>query len=76
MRKAVLSNLFVVVLLAVGVIAEAQQPKVYRIGVVTAGGAWYEQSAPSLEKTEQYFFGRLAASPKHASRMKIVNPKI
>jgi len=22
--------------------AEAQQPKVYRIGVVTAGGAWYE----------------------------------
>jgi putative tryptophan/tyrosine transport system substrate-binding protein len=23
-------------------LAEAQQPKVYRIGVVTAGGAWYE----------------------------------
>jgi hypothetical protein len=37
MRKAgLLSILFVVVLLAVGVIAEAQQPKMYKIGELTA----------------------------------------
>ena len=29
-------------LLALSIPAEAQQPKVYRIGVVTTGGAWYE----------------------------------
>ena len=23
-------------------LADAQQPKIYRIGVVTAGGSWYE----------------------------------
>ena len=43
MKKAVLLSILVVaVLLAFGVIAEAQQPKVYRVGVVTAGGAWSE----------------------------------
>src|SRR5574341_173503 len=33
--------LLITVLLITG-LAEAQQPKVYRVGVVTAGGAWYE----------------------------------
>jgi ABC-type uncharacterized transport system substrate-binding protein len=43
MKKAAVPSILVaVVLLAVAVIAEAQQPKVYRVGVVTAGGAWYE----------------------------------
>jgi putative tryptophan/tyrosine transport system substrate-binding protein len=42
-RKArVLSILFVVMLFAVAIIAEAQQSKVHRVGVITAGGAWYE----------------------------------
>jgi ABC-type uncharacterized transport system substrate-binding protein len=41
MRKAgVLSILFVVVLLAVAVIAEAQQPKLYHLGVIFHGGEW------------------------------------
>ena len=31
-----------IILLAAVPLAEAQQPKVYRVGVVTAGGAWYE----------------------------------
>ena len=43
MKKARWASILVaVVLLAVAVIAEAQQPKVYRVGVVTAGGEWYE----------------------------------
>jgi putative ABC transport system substrate-binding protein len=43
MKKAAVPSIVVaVVLLAVGVIAEAQQPKVYRVGVITAGGQWYE----------------------------------
>ena len=25
-----------------GAVVEAQQPKVYRVGVITSGGAWYE----------------------------------
>ena len=29
-------------LLAVVPLAEAQQPKVYRVGVITPGGTWYE----------------------------------
>jgi putative ABC transport system substrate-binding protein len=43
MKKAgVLAILFVVVLIAVAVVAEAQQPKVYRVGVLLPGDAWYE----------------------------------
>jgi putative tryptophan/tyrosine transport system substrate-binding protein len=43
MKKPVLSSILIaVVLLAVGVIAEAQQPKVYRVGVLLPGEAWYE----------------------------------
>src|ERR687897_322907 len=43
MRKAgVLSILFVVVLLAVAVIAQAQQPKVYGVGVLLPGAHWYD----------------------------------
>ena len=30
------------VLVVAGAAAQAQQPKVYRVGVITAGGAWYE----------------------------------
>jgi putative ABC transport system substrate-binding protein len=41
-KDRVLSILFVMVLLAVAVIAEAQQPKVYRVGVLLPGDAWYE----------------------------------
>jgi putative tryptophan/tyrosine transport system substrate-binding protein len=32
----------VVTLTMCGAVAEAQQPKLYRVGVITAGGAWYE----------------------------------
>jgi putative ABC transport system substrate-binding protein len=43
MKKAGVSSILIAVtLLALGVIAEAQQPKVYRVGVITVGGAWYE----------------------------------
>jgi putative tryptophan/tyrosine transport system substrate-binding protein len=43
MKKAAVPSILVAaVLVAVAVIAEAQQPKIYRIGVITAGGAWYE----------------------------------
>jgi putative tryptophan/tyrosine transport system substrate-binding protein len=43
MKKAgLLSILIAATLLTVGVIAEAQQPKVYRVGVITPGGLWYE----------------------------------
>jgi putative ABC transport system substrate-binding protein len=41
-KAGVSSILIAVTLLALGVIAEAQQPKVYRVGVITVGGAWYE----------------------------------
>jgi putative tryptophan/tyrosine transport system substrate-binding protein len=34
--------LMAVIFLATVSLAEAQRPKVYRVGVVTAGGAWYE----------------------------------
>jgi ABC-type uncharacterized transport system substrate-binding protein len=44
-KASVLSSLFVVLLLAVAVMAEAQQPKLYRVGVITSGGAWYETIA-------------------------------
>jgi ABC-type uncharacterized transport system substrate-binding protein len=36
------SILVAATVLAAGVIAEAQQPKTYRIGVITGGGAYYE----------------------------------
>jgi putative tryptophan/tyrosine transport system substrate-binding protein len=43
MKKAAVPSILVaVVLLALGVTADAQQPKVYRVGVITVGGAWYE----------------------------------
>src|SRR5919107_483187 len=43
MRKAgVLSILFVVVLLAVAVTAQAQQPKINRVGVLLPGEHWME----------------------------------
>ena len=35
-------SVFDFVLVMVGSVAQAQQVKVYRVGVVTAGGAWYE----------------------------------
>jgi ABC-type uncharacterized transport system substrate-binding protein len=41
-RATVPSFLIAVALVAIVGLAEAQQPKVYRVGVVTAGGAWYE----------------------------------
>jgi ABC-type uncharacterized transport system substrate-binding protein len=48
MKKAgVLSILFVLVLLAVAVIAEAQQPKVYRVGVLSPPGS--QERRPDLE---------------------------
>ena len=42
MRKNVIRFTLCAILFALSVSAEAQQPKVYRVGVVTAGGAWYE----------------------------------
>src|SRR4030095_10824697 len=43
MKKAAASSIMVaVMLLAVSVMAEAQQPKSYRIGVITGGGAYCE----------------------------------
>jgi putative ABC transport system substrate-binding protein len=43
MKKAAVPSILVaVVLLAFGVIAEAQQPKVYRVGVLLPGVHWYE----------------------------------
>jgi putative ABC transport system substrate-binding protein len=41
-RVAVQSFLVAVVMLTVAVIAEAQQPKIYRIGVLLPGEAWHE----------------------------------
>src|SRR5262245_60351477 len=43
MKKAAVSSILVaVVLLALCFSAEAQQPKVYSVGVLLPGGAWYE----------------------------------
>jgi putative ABC transport system substrate-binding protein len=42
MNRKVFSLVLCFVFLALNFPAEAQEPKVYRIGVVTAGGAWYE----------------------------------
>jgi putative ABC transport system substrate-binding protein len=41
-KTSVLSILFLAVLLAVAVIAAAQQPKIDRVGVLVPGEAWYE----------------------------------
>jgi putative tryptophan/tyrosine transport system substrate-binding protein len=41
MIKQILYCLILTVFLFTAFSAEAQQPKVYRIGVITAGGAWY-----------------------------------
>jgi putative ABC transport system substrate-binding protein len=41
MKKTMIGFVFGVVLLGLSFPAKAQQPKVYRIGVITAGGAWY-----------------------------------
>ena len=42
MGKKIIRVLLIGLALASVHLAKAQQPKVYRIGVVTAGGAWYE----------------------------------
>mgnify|MGYP003575459727 CR=1 FL=1 len=43
LRKTALGSiLFAVILLALAVVAEAQHPKIYRIGVLVPGEAWYE----------------------------------
>ena len=42
MTKTILVWLLATFLLTTVSHAEAQQPKIYRVGVITAGGAWYE----------------------------------
>jgi putative ABC transport system substrate-binding protein len=42
MKKKITVITLIVVLFALCGSATAQQPKAYRVGVVTAGGAWYE----------------------------------
>ncbi len=42
MNKKISAFLLTTILLAAVPLAEAQQPKAYRVGVVTAGGQWYE----------------------------------
>jgi len=43
MKKAAVRSILVgVVLLAVAIVAEAQQPKVYRVGALVPGKGWYE----------------------------------
>src|SRR6266508_3400737 len=42
MSERILIWILTTILLAVVPLVEAQQPKVYRVGVITAGGAWYE----------------------------------
>ena len=42
MNKKISAFVLATILLAAVVLAEAQQSKVYRVGVITAGGAWYE----------------------------------
>jgi ABC-type uncharacterized transport system substrate-binding protein len=41
-KKKIMVLAFCGVLFALSFSAQAQQPKVYRVGVITAGGAWYE----------------------------------
>jgi len=41
MNRKIFSLVLCLVLLALHFSAAAQQPKVYRVGVITAGGAWY-----------------------------------
>src|SRR5713226_7551943 len=42
MNKKISAFLLATILLAAVPLAQAQQPKAYRVGVVTAGGQWYE----------------------------------
>ena len=42
MNKKIAVSLLVALILTSVNFADAQQPKVYRVGVITAGGAWYE----------------------------------
>jgi putative ABC transport system substrate-binding protein len=42
MNKSIVTLVIVVAMLAFVNLVEAQQPKVFRVGVITAGGAWYE----------------------------------
>src|SRR4030095_3649136 len=42
MRERIFIWILTAMLLAVVPLAEAQQPKIYRVGVITAGGTWYE----------------------------------
>ena len=42
MNKKISAFLLAIVLLAAVPLAQAQQPKVYRIGVILPGGVWYE----------------------------------
>jgi putative tryptophan/tyrosine transport system substrate-binding protein len=42
MNQKISAFVLATILLAAVPLAEAQQPKVYRVGVITAGGAWYE----------------------------------
>src|SRR5512145_2125163 len=42
MKKEITVLILSAILLVLCVSADAQQPKVYRVGVITAGGAWYE----------------------------------
>jgi putative tryptophan/tyrosine transport system substrate-binding protein len=42
LNKKISAFLLATILLAVVAIAEAQQAKIYRVGVITAGGVWYE----------------------------------
>ena len=42
MNKKISPLLLVVIFLAAVPLAEAQQPKVHRVGVILAGGSWYE----------------------------------
>ena len=38
--KKILSILLFASVMGLGGVAQAQQPKIYRVGVITAGGAW------------------------------------
>src|SRR5262245_7491813 len=42
MKKQIIVLSLCIMLFALCVTVEAQEPKVYRVGVITAGGAWYE----------------------------------
>src|SRR3990172_5099233 len=42
MNKKISAFLLAIILLAAVPLAEAQQPKVYRVGVITPGGLWYD----------------------------------